>query len=56
MRFARPFTATSILKTEFFIPTSSDEKDTTSGFRVLANNLASFFFLTLSGDSFGLLY
>ena len=55
MRSARLFTATSVLKTEFFIPISSDEKDTTSGFTVLANHLASFFFLTLSGDSFGLL-
>ena len=47
MRFTCPFTATSILKTEFFIPISSDEKGATSGFRVLANHLASFFFLTL---------
>ena len=52
---ACPFTATSVLKTEFFIPISSDEKDTTSGFRVLASHLASFFFLTLSGNSFRLL-
>ena len=36
MRFARPFTATSVLKTEFFIPISSLEKGATSGFRVLA--------------------
>ena len=55
MRFVRPFMATSILKTEFFIPISSDEKGATSGFRLLANHLVSFFFLTLSGDSFGLL-
>ena len=31
-------------ETEFFIPISADEKDATSGFRVLANRLASFFF------------
>ena len=55
MRFARPLTVTSVLKTEFFIPISADGKGATSGFRVLANHLASFFFLTLSCDSFGLL-
>ena len=53
MRFACPSSATSVLKTEFFIPISADEKGATSGFRVLTNHLASFFFLTLSGDSFG---
>ena len=36
--------ATSVLKTAFFIPISADEKGA-SGFRVLANHLASFFFL-----------
>ena len=52
----RPLTATSVLKTEFFIHISSGEKGATSVFRVLANHLASFFFLTLSCNSFGLLY
>ena len=47
-------TATHVLKTPFFFPISADEKGA-SGFRVLANHLASFFFLTLSGYSFGLL-
>ena len=55
-QITRPLTVTSVLKTEFFIPISFDERDTTSGFTVLANHLASFFFLTLSGNSFGLLY
>ena len=41
-----------------FSPISSDEKGTTSGFRVLANHLASFFVphLPLSYYLFGLLY
>ena len=51
MRSTRPFTVTSVLKTEFPLT----KKDNTSDFRVLANHLTSFFFLTLSGDSFGLL-
>ena len=46
-------TPTAVLKTEFFIPMT---KKTTSIFRVLANHSASFSFLTLSGDSLGLLY
>ena len=50
MRSAHPFTVNCALKTEFFILISSDERATTSSFRVLA-----IFFLTLSGDSFGLL-
>ena len=50
----RPLTTTSVLKTEFFFPISADEKGA-SGFRVLANHVPSFFSLTLSGDSFGLL-
>ena len=37
-------TPTSVLTTAFFIPISADEKGA-SGFRVLANHLASFFFL-----------
>ena len=55
MKFACPSTATSALKTEFFTPISADEKGAISGFRVLANHSTSFFFFTLSGDSFGLL-
>ena len=55
-QITRPLTATSVLKTEFFIPISTDERATISSFRVLANHLASFFFLTLSCDSFELLY
>ena len=45
-------------KLKFFIPISSDEKTTTSGFRVLAYHLASFFFLHFPQPcySFGLLY
>ena len=48
----------SVLKIKFFFPISSDEKGTTSGFRVLANHFPSFFFLhlPLSCYSFGLLY
>ena len=46
----------AVLKTEFFTPISTDEKGATTGFRVLANHLASFFFFTLSDDSFGLHY
>ena len=45
MRFARPFTAISILKTDFFLSISADEKGATSIFRALANNSASFSFL-----------
>ena len=37
-------TPTAVLKTAFFIPISADEKGA-SGFRILANHLASFFFL-----------
>ena len=37
-------TPTAVRKTAFFIPISADEKGA-SGFRVLANHLASFFFL-----------
>ena len=57
-QITRPLTVTSVRKTEFFIPISSDKKVTTSGFRVLAYHLASFFFLhpPLSCYSFGLLY
>ena len=42
-QITRPLTATSVLKTAVFIPISADEKGA-SGFRVLANHLASFFF------------
>ena len=40
----RPLMATSVLKTKFFIPISADE-ESYFRFRVLANHLASFFFL-----------
>ena len=40
IRSARPLTATSVLKTKFFIPISSDEKDTTSSAKASANHLA----------------
>ena len=40
IRSARPFTPTSVLKTEFFIPISSDEKGTTSDAKASANHLA----------------
>ena len=38
IRSARPLTATSVLKTKFFIPISSDEKGTTSGTKASANH------------------
>ena len=50
-----PFTATSVPKLISFIPISTDEKWCYFRFRILANHLASFFFLPLSGDSLGLL-
>ena len=40
IRSARPFTATSVLKTKFSIPISSDKKGTTSGAKAFANHLA----------------
>ena len=40
IRSSRPLTVTSILKTKFFIPISSDEKGTTSGAEASANHLA----------------
>ena len=55
IRSTRPITATSVRKTKFVIPISSDEKGTTSGFRVLPNHL-DFLHLPLSCYSFGLLY
>ena len=44
-QITRPLTATSVLKTKFFIPISADEKVCYFRFRILANHLASFFFL-----------
>ena len=40
IKAACPLTATSVLKTKFFIPISSDEKGTTSGAKASANHLA----------------
>ena len=42
IRSARPLTATSVIKTEFFFPLSSDEKGTTSGAKAPANHLAPY--------------
>ena len=39
-QITRPFTATSVLKTKFFIPISSDEKGTTSSVKASTNPLA----------------
>ena len=50
-----PFTATSVPKLIFFTPISADGRSSCFRLRVLANHLASIFFLPLSGDSLGLL-
>ena len=50
------FTTTSVPKLIFLFPTSADGRTSHFHLRVLANHLAFFFFLPLSGDSLGLLY
>ena len=50
------FGMTSVPKLIFFFPISTDGKKVPLPFWVLANHLASTFFLPLSGDSLGLLY
>ena len=50
-----PFTATSVPKLIFFTPISADGRSSHFHLRVLANHLASIFFLPLPGDSLGLL-
>ena len=51
IRSAPPFTATSVLKNEFFISISSDEKATTSGAKASANHLAPSSSSTSSGHA-----
>ena len=48
IRSARPFTVTSLLKTQFFIPIFTDEKGTTSGAKTSANHFAPFFLISIS--------
>ena len=50
-----PFTVTSVPKLIFLFPISAYEKVGYFCFRILANHLASIFFLPLSGNSLGLL-
>ena len=50
------FATTSVRKLIFLFPTSTDGSSSHFCLRVLANHLASIFFLPLSGDSLGLLY
>ena len=52
---SHPFTTTSSSKLIFLFPISTDRKSSHFRLRVLANHLASIFFLPLSGDSLGLL-
>ena len=52
-----PFTTTSVPKLIFLFPISTDgRRGLFLLFGILANHLASIFFLPLSGDSLGLLY
>ena len=50
------FTTTSVPKLIFLFPISTDGRRGLFPLGILANHLASIFFLPLSGDSLGLLY
>ena len=50
------FTTTSVPQLIFLFPISADGRSSHFRLRVLANHLASIFFLPLSGDSLGLLH
>ena len=53
---SHPLTTTSSSKLIISFPISADGRSSHFRLRVLANHLASVFFLPLSGDSLGLLY